>query len=203
MALRSSGDTDAGTLERRARRLRALIMAVMLAVALVGLSLLSSLNRGPGTEELIAGSSAAFGQHYEALEERRIAAGVATMATPSSDVHAHPRLRIWANGRAVPVPAGIGIDPRRDAGQMAALHTHGADGTVHNEGQADATLGQFFAIWGVPFSDDRLGPHRAGAGRVLQMWVDGEPSDAWASLRLADGQEIRISLGPARQEPPG
>jgi hypothetical protein len=67
---------------------------------------------------------------------------------------------------------------------MAGLHTHDDTGTIHNEGQADATLGQFFAIWGVPFSRDRLGPYRAGRDGVVQMWVDGRPSTAWESLKL-------------------
>ena len=73
---------------------------------------------------------------------------------------------------------------------MAGLHTHDDGGTVHNEGQADATLGQFFAVGGVPFSKDRLGPYRAGEDGVVQLWVNGKPSTAFGSLRLADGQGL-------------
>jgi hypothetical protein len=102
----------------------------------------------------------------------------------------------------VTVPANIGIDPREDSGQMASLHTHDDSGTIHNEGQAGATLGQFFAVWGIPFSNDRLGPDRADEGRIVQMWVDGEPSQAWGSLALADGQDIRITFGPKRAPTP-
>jgi len=85
---------------------------------------------------------------------------------------------------------------------MAGLHTHDDGGTVHNEGQADATLGQFFAVGGVPFSKDRLGPYRAGEDGVVQLWVNGKPSTAFGSLRLADGQDIRIAFGPERAAPP-
>ena len=100
------------------------------------------------------------------------------------------------------MPGDIGFDPRKDPGQMAGLHTHDDDGPIHNEGQADATLGQFFAVWGVPFSSDRLGPYRAGKNSVVQMWVDGKPSRAWGSLKLADGQDIRVAVGPRRPTPP-
>jgi hypothetical protein len=85
---------------------------------------------------------------------------------------------------------------------MASLHSHDDSGTIHNEGQADATLGQLVAVWGVRFSNDRLGPNRAGDGRVVQMWVDGEPSQAWDSLGPADGQDIRMTFGPKRAGPP-
>jgi hypothetical protein len=100
------------------------------------------------------------------------------------------------------VPVDIGIDPREDPRQMACLHTHEDSRTIHNEGQADATLGQFFAVWGLPFSTDRLGPYRASRGRVVQMSVDGNPSRVWGSLKLVDGQDIRITFGPTRATPP-
>jgi hypothetical protein len=174
----------------------------LVGLALAGLAALTNLSSGSGSGQLPEGSSRAFGQHYDGLEERRVTARVSTMAAPSAGVHTHPRLSVWANGRRVQVPAGIGTDPRTDPGRMAGLHTHDGNGTIHNEGQPDATLGQFFAVWGVPFSRDALGPYRAGSGRVVQMWVNGKPSQAWRSLRLADGQDIRVTVGPQRSVPP-
>ncbi|MGH2946067.1 MAG: hypothetical protein ACRDPC_07395, partial [Solirubrobacteraceae bacterium] len=187
--------------ERRARRLRLVGAVAPAAVILAGLAVLTTLG-GSANGRLAAGSERAFGQHYDGLEQRRVAAGVSTMASPSANEHTHPRLAVWANGRRVPVPADIGVDPREDPGQMASLHTHDDSGTIHNEGQADATLGQFFAVWGVPFSRDRLGPYRAGPEGVVQLWVNGKPSTAFASLRLVDGQDIRITFGLKRTAPP-
>jgi hypothetical protein len=187
--------------ERRTRRLRTNGAVVAAAVVLTGLAALTTLGNNRG-ERLPSGSSSPFGQHYNGLDQRRFAAGVSTMAAPSANEHTHPRLAVWANGRRVPVPADIDIDPREDPGQMAGLHTHDDGGTIHNEGQADATLGQFFAVWGVPFSKDRLGPYRAGKDGVVQLWVDGKPSTAFGALRLADGQDIRIAFGPKRATPP-
>jgi hypothetical protein len=201
-AVREAHERELAGRERRTRRLQLTGATALALVVLAGLATLTTVGNGSRTRALPAGASGPFGQHYDGLEQRRVAAGVSTMAAPSADVHTHPRLAVWANGRRVPVPADIGIDPRKDPGQMAGLHTHDDDGTIHNEGQADATLGQFFAVWGVPSSKERLGPYRAGSDGADQMWVDGRPSQAWGSLKLADGQDIRITFGPKRATPP-
>jgi hypothetical protein len=200
-AERKARERQLATRERCARRLRLTGGVALAAVALAGLAALTTLGNS-GKRGLPDGSSRPFGQHYDGLEQRRVAAGVSTMAAPSANEHTHPQLAVWANGQRVPVPADIGIDPRNDPGQMAGLHTHDDGGTIHNEGQAAATLGQFFAVWGVPFSKDRLGPYRAGKDGVVQLWVDGKPSAAFGSLRLADGQDICIAFGPKRATPP-
>ena len=76
--------------------------------------------------------------------------------------HNHPHLRIMINGREVPVPADIGVDPA--SGSMSAVHTHTADGTIHIEAPtagAVFTLGQLFTEWGVTLT----APDRRCAGR--------------------------------------
>lgn len=57
-------------------------------------------------------------------------------------------------------------------------------------------------MWGVAFARDRLGPYRARVGRTVQMWVDGKPSTMFGSLKLADGQAIRVTFCPRRSVPP-
>jgi len=200
-AEREARERQLAARERRARRLRLTGAVALAAVVLAGLAALTTLGNS-GNGRLPAGSERPFGQHYAGLEQRRVAAGVSTMAAPSANEHTHPRLAVWANGRRVPVPADIGIDPREDPGQMAGLHTHDDGGTIHNEGQAEATLGQFFAVWGVPFSKDRLGPYRAGKDGIVQLWINGKPSTAFGALTLADGQDIRVTFGPQRATPP-
>jgi hypothetical protein len=149
----------------------------------------------------VAPASAPFGQHYDGLVQRRKAANVPTMMeTMNSPVHLHPVLKVLVDGREVPVPANIGIDPLEDGMQMAGLHTHDTTGTIHVEGVRGARLGQFFAVWGVPFSARQLGPYHASAGKSVRMWVDGKASDAYGALELADGQRIVVSF--ARGLPP-
>jgi hypothetical protein len=145
-AARETHERELAPHERRRRRLRLTGRVALSGVVLAGLAALTTVGNGSRTRGLPAGMSGPFGQHYEGLEQRRVAAGVSTMALPSADVHAHPQLAAWAKGRRLPVPADIGIDPHEDPGQMAGLHTHDDDGTIHNEGQADATLGQFFRL---------------------------------------------------------
>src|SRR2546425_5735736 len=89
-----------------------------------------------GGSKSSAGSGSPFGTHYAGLEQRRQAADVSTMGAPQSSTHIHPVLSVYVNGKKVPVPANIGIDPSRPFTEMAGLHTHDASGTIHDEGMA-------------------------------------------------------------------
>jgi hypothetical protein len=62
--------------------------------------------------------------------------------------HIHQHLDIYVDGRKVPVPALIGIDP---AAGFAPLHVHDTSGVIHVESPTvrSYTLGEFFAVWGV------------------------------------------------------
>lgn len=148
-------------------------------------------------------SGGAFGPHYDGLQQRIAAADVSTMAQPASSIHIHPRLAVFANGKQIDVPANVGIEPAQPPSAMAGLHTHDTSGTIHDEGMPPgATLGQFFEIWGVPFSRTELGPHHARGDTVVRVWVDGKPSRAYGNLRLADGQQIVVAYGPRSDPPP-
>jgi transposase len=141
---------------------------------------------GGGTEQSTP-SAGAFAPVYDGLEERRVEAGVPTMAGGGGE-HFHPLLEVYARGEQIPVPTNIGIDPAQPATMMAGLHTHDTTGTIHNEAGRGSTLGQFFAIWGVPFSPAELGPYSAGAKESVRMWVDGSllhkpPSGRARSIR--------------------
>lgn len=176
------------------RRLRTGRIAVVLAEGAAGWGRRLRRGRGgAGGTDLAAGEVAgAFGQHYARLKERREAAGVTTMMdTMGSQAHYHPTLTISIDGRTQTVPPGIGIDPREDPMQMASLHTHEEPGVIHAEGIESATLGQFFAVWGVPLGPDRLGAKRG----PVRMWVDGRRSRAFRDLTLRDGQRIVLAAG--------
>ncbi len=144
-----------------------------------------------------ASTGGPFSQHYAGLAQRRQAAHVPTMMdTMNSSVHFHPLLKVYVNGKQIPAPANIGIDPTQDAMQMAGLHTHDTTGTIHVEGVPAARLGQFFRIWGVPLSATQLGPYHARGNDAVRMWIDGKPSTVFGQLKLADGQRIVVSFGP-------
>jgi hypothetical protein len=191
--------------EKRARRRAALVPLALgvLALAGIGVAVLRSGGKDPSSPSPPkAAANAAFGQHYDGLVQRREAAQVPTMMdTMGSTAHFHPRIEVVVDGKQVPVPVNIGIDPRVDGMQMAGLHTHDAKGTIHVEGMASATLGQFFAVWGVPFSATRLGPYKARGDAKVRMWVDRKPSRDFGAQKLADGQRIVVSYGTQRRPP--
>jgi hypothetical protein len=188
--------------EERSRRMRT-GLAGLLALALVGVVLALVLTSGGSSERPASAREGPFGLHYAGLEQRRLAAGVPTMAEADPAVHIHPQLALYARGRAIAVPANIGIDPTRPASEMAGLHTHDSSGVIHVEGARAATLGQFLRVWGVPFGAERLGPYRPRGRETVRMWVDGSPSRAFGSLRLADGQRIVVSYGSSTGPPSG
>jgi hypothetical protein len=184
----------------RSRTIRA-GLAALAGLAVAGVVLAIVLAGGGTSKRPSAAGEAPFGLHYGGLEQRRLAAGVPTMAEADPAVHIHPRLFVYARGRPIVLPTNIGIDPTKPSTQMAAVHTHDSSGVIHVEGARDATLGQFFQIWGVPFSARRLGPYRT-AGRVrVRMWVDGRPSRALGALKLRDGQRIVVSYGSSLRPP--
>ncbi|MGH3339417.1 MAG: hypothetical protein ACRDPL_11370 [Propionibacteriaceae bacterium] len=174
--------------------------ALLIAAMVAGLAAIAL--RGGGGSDGTA-SAAGFAPDYSNFVPRREAAGVSTMGDPQDgSAHLHPHLVLYANGNRIEIPVNIGIDPSESPEEMASLHTHSGDGTIHVEGMSQATLGQFFQIWGVPFSSNQLGPYRVAGDKTVRMWVDGKPSTAFGSLQLADGQQIVVAFGPKESPPP-
>ena len=111
--------------------------------------------------------------------------------------HYHPRLQVVINGREVPVPPNIGVDPA--TGAMSAVHTHEGDGTIHIEADTVGevfTLGQLFTQWGVKLSASQVGGVQAEPGERVELTsngreVTGNPMD----LRLEPDQQIVVALG--------
>jgi hypothetical protein len=101
------------------------------------------------------------------------------------------QVRISVDGRPVEIPAYVGIDRLRAV--QAAVHTHDATGAVWLEGRntAGVTLGQFFTVWGVRFSDDCVG----GICGRLEVKVDGSRISADPrETRLASARTIEITV---------
>jgi hypothetical protein len=184
----------------RSRLAAGYFVAAVLAAATVA-AIVVVVSSG-GEEVMSTPSGSAFAPVSDGLEERRVEAGVPTMAEGGGE-HFHPLIEVYVRGEQVPVPANIGIDPAQPPEMMAGLHTHDTSGTIHNEAGTGSTLGQFFAIWGIPFSPTELGPNEANGKERVRMWVDGEPSDAYGDLELADGQQIIVAYGTDNELPAG
>jgi hypothetical protein len=194
-AQRPSPQPDAS----RSRLAAGYVIAALLVAATVA-AIVVAVTSG-GAEESTP-STDAFAPVHDGLEDRRVEAGVPTM-TEGGGEHFHPLLEIYVRGKPTAVPPSIGIDPAQAPTMMAGLHTHDSSGTIHNEAGTGSTLGQFFAIWGIPFSPTQLGPNQANGKEQVRMWVDGQPSEAYGDLELADGQEIVVAYGTDAQIPAG
>jgi len=110
--------------------------------------------------------------------------------------HIHALLRIYVNGAQVPVPAQIGIDPLGRF--LAPLHTHDATGIVHIEADRvyPFTLGQFFTIWGVKFTDAQVGSYTG-----LRVYVNGRRVAHPASYVMRAHDRIIVGVGPPGSYP--
>jgi hypothetical protein len=115
-----------------------------------------------------------------------------------SDAH----LEVFAQGRVVIVPPGVGIArPRRQVG--AAVHggrcwyparTTDPTGVIRYQHGRDLRLGDVFAVWGQALSRHRLCGFRARAG--VRVYVDGR---RWAgppaAVPLRRHAEIVVEIG--------
>jgi hypothetical protein len=137
--------------------------------------------------------------------------GVKCQADEQLVSHVHTHLTIFVNGKARVIPYGIGIPGDQpvqtphgafvETGSCFYwLHTHQEDGVIHVESPSASlsfTLGQFFAIWGIPLSSTQVGPEHGkvtvffgATGKVPQLYK-GNP----ANLPLGDHYQIQLNVG--------
>jgi len=129
-------------------------------------------------------------------------AGLPMLSTEGTVLHHHAHLDVRVHGRAVTVPAGIGIDEARH--RVSPLHTHDASGVIHLESpvRRTFTLGQFFTEWGVPLSRTRLGGLRADARHTLGVYVNGRRvTGDPAAVPLRQHDEVAVTYGRAGRTP--
>jgi hypothetical protein len=138
--------------------------------------------------------------------------------------HVHAHLDVFVNGKAVLVPAGIGIDVNNPAVQantgpnglvvgagliqecdqpcISPLHTHDLSGLLHTETKTPAPnqLGQFFTEWAVRLTPDCVGGY-CKPKVPIKIYVDGivERGDP-RQIELSNLREIAVVIGtpPAR-----
>jgi hypothetical protein len=133
----------------------------------------------------------------------RRAAALGTLACrPAEHVLRMAHVELFVRGRAVLLPAGIGISPPvaisggrvLGGGCRYPLSTAAPTGVISVNQPGRRTLGQLFRIWGQPLGGHRLLGFRSHA--PLHAFVDGR---AWhhglRRIPLRDRAEIVIELG--------
>lgn len=120
-------------------------------------------------------------------------------------LHVHSHLALFYHGKAVQVPAYIGMSGA-NGGCLYWMHTHGPDGIIHIEA-GDATpltgghytLGAFFDIWGEPLSAAQVGPFKG----PLTIFVNGTPYQGDPrSIPLRAHQVVTLEVGTPIVPPP-
>jgi hypothetical protein len=136
---------------------------------------------------------------YNGLADRINAMGLPGLS--DTIFHIHAWVHIYINGKKVTVPPNIGLD--QATGTFSPLHTHDATGIVHMEATKPFpfTLGQFFAVWGVRFTDTQIGPYKAGNGNVLQAYFDGKRVNDPVNAVMHEHTDISVGYGKAGSFP--
>ncbi len=136
------------------------------------------------------------------LAQRLAALQLPALPAEGTVLHIHQHLDVFADGKHVTVPAGLGIDPGQTF--ISPLHTHDTSGIMHVESPTPETftLGQFFGVWGVPLDSKRIGGLQVGGGKELRAWVNGNPvSGDPSKIALASHEEIVVAYGTQAQMP--
>jgi hypothetical protein len=138
----------------------------------------------------------------ERLQQRLRAIGLAPLTEEGQVLHTHQHLDVFVEGEPVEVPGDLGIGE----GFISDLHTHASypPGIIHVESptQARFSLGQFFAVWGVPLSATCIGSLCEEGDKQLRAWVNGKPVTADPTrIVLEDHQQIVLAYGTPAQVP--
>jgi hypothetical protein len=101
------------------------------------------------------------------LKPRLDRMGLDALQSEGQGLHADQTLEVFVHGKQIEIPSRIGIGSQFDnqpgsAGAqdfISVLHTHDTSGLVHVEAPDTRvyTLGLFFDVWGVYFTDSCLG----------------------------------------------
>ena len=186
------------------------IIIVILALAILAISssqavgISSSVNQSSTFQILPGLQTGAFPwpAEIDSLKARLKDIGLPALSAEGTVLHIHQHLDIFINGKLVPIPAGIGINQQQ--GFISPVHVHDNTSVIHVESPTiqTFTLGQFFDIWGVKFTNNCIGSYCTDGTNTLEVFVNGiKVSTDFRGIALEAHQEIVIAYGTDAQLP--
>jgi hypothetical protein len=172
---------------------------------MVGLLFISSCGSPDGS-----GSTSHLSTSVREVHKDQVVDGVPCLKEDLPTRHFHVHVGVLIDGKAVSVPAGIGVgQPLGRAADgfiltgscFAWIHTHDTSGVIHVFTQVGQsyTLGQLFSVWGQPLgTGGALGFHGTLAVLVNGQGFDGDPR----SVPLSNLENIVLELGKPPATPP-
>jgi hypothetical protein len=121
--------------------------------------------------------------------------GIAIPPGGKETFHIHAMLHIYVEGLLVPLPANIGLDPKK--GLESSMHTHDSTGIIHMEAPHpfEYTLGDFFSVWGVKLGPAQVGGLMGYGGNHLHFYLNGKPLSNPAAHVLHKEDSVVIGYG--------
>jgi hypothetical protein len=175
------------------------VAAVIAVAASSGGGKASPPSAGSGVTAGLQATPAPWAPEYNQLPTRLNAMNLPTQS--DTIYHIHAMLRVYVNGKQIPVPSQIGIDPQ---GQyLAPLHTHDATGVMHLEASQvyPFTLGQFLTVWGVKFTDTQIGSYVSNGTSGLAAYVNGKRIADPVNYQMKPHDLIVVGYGTAGSFP--
>lgn len=171
----------------------ALTLAVLVGIVVVIAGGGGSSSGSGDTEAGLQETPPPWQPEYANLEERLNALKLPGLS--ETIYHVHALAEVYVNGKQVTVPANIGLDQATQT--FSPLHTHDTSGVIHMEADRPYpfTLGEFFDVWGVKFTDTQLGSFTTQDGEKLQVYANGKPVKDPVNLKLSDHDEIVVGYG--------
>lgn len=192
------------------------IWAVIVGIVILGIGYFALAHKGtqsvtattpvtvsdPLTLAGISTSTAPWAPEIANLAARLAADSLPQLTMEGSVLHIHQHLDLYIDGQPQQIPADIGIN--ESAGWLSPIHVHDTTGIIHVESPyvATFTLGEFFDVWGVRFTNQCVGSYCASESKSLRVYVNGELYQGDPrELALASHQEIVIAYGTAAELP--
>ena len=175
----------------------AVVIGIVVVITSGGSSSSSSATNGnsvpPAAEVGVQTTPPPWDPEYDHLSERLQALGLPGLN--EQIFHIHALLHVYVNGKPVTVPANIGL--KEPTGPFSPIHTHDTSGIVHMEADQEYpfTLGEFFAVWGVKFSNDQIGPYKSKGDEKLSVYVNGKKVSDPVNYVMKDHDVISVGYG--------